>query len=867
MFDLPFTAADTKDWPFALFERNVNMVSCRFFLAALLLSSMAFAAVSPWETAEERATEANRAVVYCLNYANGWLAHADPASGLLPRRLNEDNFWNAKDCAADNFPFLLLTAQMTGQHHLKNAALRLLEQERALCMRVDSLPDTYHFDRQGFTDGPPKMDEVVFGAAEYAKDGLMPAVEWLGPGPWLDRMVEMVDDIWKHTLVDTPHGPLPSPVLEVNGDLLQVMSRLFWITGDTKYRDWCFRIADHYLLHETLLETEKIPLRDHGCEIVGGLSETYVIAANTAPGKRDAYRAPLRALLDAILEKGTFEDGMMPNSFNPLTGEKDAKSISDGWGYVYNAFLTVAEVDGHAPYKAALEKALRNVHRHLGANWEGYRGDGYADSVEGAVNLLNRIPVKSAFEWAAQSLEFIYAIQRPDGTAEGWYGDGNSARTMMMLALHRTQGVTAQPWRADVRLGAVLDDKGTLHLILSSDWAWNGLLKFDVPRHREWFNLPFDYPRINQFPEWFTVDKNAEYMVSLNGGAETRMTGPELVQLPATVEAGGQLRLTVRNPNRQTPQEHADDTPWRGAGFPASTREAAEAWRENTRKQCMDLLGLTESLSALADRSVKSEVLEETVQEGYRLRKVALQQLFSNRTITVLVGLPDLECNRDLPAVLCVPGHGSVPADVFDGQSIYKGFAGVFAKSGFVVLAADTAYHDKDPGFKTLMGQRVYDLVRCVDYLSALPEVDPLRMGCAGLSLGGEMTMWLAALDTRLAATCSAGFLTFMNQMETNHCMCWKEEGLRELVDFPDIYALIAPRRLQCQIGEKEPVNQFTPVLARRAFREIQKCYTLLGASEHAELAVHPGAHEIALERLVAFMAGALTANDGNTVE
>ena len=115
------------------------------------------------------------------------------------------------------------------------------------------------------------------------------------------------------------------------------------------------------------------------------------------------------------------------------------------------------------------------------------------------------------------------------------------------------------------------------------------------------------------------------------------------------------------------------------------------------------------------------------------------------------------------------------------------------------------------------MGERLWDLVRCVDYLQSMPEVDEHRIGCGGLSLGGEMAMWLGAMDERIAATVSAGFLTTMDQMEQNHCMCWKFEGLRELVDFTDIYSLIAPRPLQCQNGLLEPPTQFYVPLARKA--------------------------------------------------
>ena len=41
---------------------------------------------------------------------------------------------------------------------------------------------------------------------------------------------------------------------------------------------------------------------------------------------------------------------------------------------------------------------------------------------------------------------------------------------------------------------------------MASKYPWQGELRFDRKRHKEWFHMPLDYARINQFPEWFTVD-------------------------------------------------------------------------------------------------------------------------------------------------------------------------------------------------------------------------------------------------------------------------------------------------------------------------------------------------------------------------
>jgi len=56
---------------------------------------------------------------------------------------------------------------------------------------------------------------------------------------------------------------------------------------------------------------------------------------------------------------------------------------------------------------------------------------------------------------------------------------------------------------------------------------------------------------------------------------------------------------------------------------------------------------------------------------------------------------------------------------------------------------------------RMLMGEWLWDLMRCVDYLVSLDEVDQSRIGCGGLSLGGEMAMLLGGMDERIRATSS----------------------------------------------------------------------------------------------------------------
>ena len=70
--------------------------------------------------------------------------------------------------------------------------------------------------------GPPSL----FGAAEYAKDGLLAITELLGRTPWFYRMADMTADIMKHAPVPTRFGHLPDAGAELNGDVLQVLVRL-----------------------------------------------------------------------------------------------------------------------------------------------------------------------------------------------------------------------------------------------------------------------------------------------------------------------------------------------------------------------------------------------------------------------------------------------------------------------------------------------------------------------------------------------------------------------------------------------------------------------------------------------------------------
>ena len=101
----------------------------------------------------------------------------------------------------------------------------------------------------------------LFGAAEYAKDGLIAITELLGRTPWFFRMQDMTADLMSHAPVESAFGPLPDPGAELNGDVLQTLVRLATMTGDPRFLEWAERIGDAYVLE--VLAEEPRPARLH----------------------------------------------------------------------------------------------------------------------------------------------------------------------------------------------------------------------------------------------------------------------------------------------------------------------------------------------------------------------------------------------------------------------------------------------------------------------------------------------------------------------------------------------------------------------------------------------------------------------------
>jgi len=436
-----------------------------------------------------------------------------------------DGRWNYRDTAADCYPFLCWAAHLVDRDALYGPVLKVLEAEQRLCNHVDRIPVRFDWDRKT-KDTSVDYDTYVFGASEYVKDGLIAIVEATGKGPWYERMKGIQEDIWKHARVDTPSGKIPSTNVEVNGEQMQALARLFTMSGDERFLVWAERLADHYLADESYVPTR---LRDHGCEIIGGLGLTLGVLTEVKPQKAAQYRPRLARMFDEILARATTPDGMMYNTL----GKPDS-GLSDGWGYNYVGYLCWDMSAGEERYRPQIAKTLQNMIKpeYKDYPWEGKSIDGYADSIEGAIYLLNRVPVDEGFAWVDREMaNNVVRSSEPLPTTNLWGTmklEANGVRTSIMHALMHTQGIIARPWRQDLRLGAARSGEQSVAVVLTADEPWEGRLEFDIPRHRLWLGFQHDWPRMNTLPEWFTVDPERKYPVRTAAGIIAMPTGKEL---------------------------------------------------------------------------------------------------------------------------------------------------------------------------------------------------------------------------------------------------------------------------------------------------------------------------------------------------
>jgi dienelactone hydrolase len=218
------------------------------------------------------------------------------------------------------------------------------------------------------------------------------------------------------------------------------------------------------------------------------------------------------------------------------------------------------------------------------------------------------------------------------------------------------------------------------------------------------------------------------------------------------------------------------------------------------------------------------------------------------------------------PAALCIHQHHR---EFHLGKSEPAGLAGdpeqayalELAGRGYVTLAPDLLcfeerrhqtlsgvdYERFEATRRLAMGsclqaKMVWDLGRALDYLIGRREVDGLRIGCLGHSLGGQESLFLSALDRRIAVGVSnCGFSSYraIFGAAINHNFAAYVPGLAGDGDLDRVLALAAPRPFLVLAGREDPIFPLAGV--RATVRDARRAYEQAG--DRLRLRVFPEGH------------------------
>lgn len=304
--------------------------------------------------------------------------------------------------------------------------------------------------------------------------------------------------------------------------------------------------------------------------------------------------------------------------------------------------------------------------------------------------------------------------------------------------------------------------------------------------------------------------------------------------------------------------------------FRAETPDQVSEWSRTARAKLTELIGPLPSTRVPLEAS-----FGEAVQRpGYRRKPVT----FATRPEMSAFGyllVPD-QLKGPAAAIVCIPGHGRGVDEIVgideDGKDRdhHDGYQHDFAvqcvERGYVTLALEPIGfgHRRDPAARgkgagasscqpsagaalllgeTMVGWRTWDAMRALDLLETVPEVDPKRLGMMGISGGGTITLYAAALDDRIkAAVLSGSFCTFKDSIySVAHCIDNYVPGILRWLEAADVAGLIAPRYLFCESGTADHI--FPEPGVRAALRDLERIYRARGADRHVAHAFFDAGH------------------------
>ncbi len=195
-------------------------------------------------------------------------------------------------------------------------------------------------------------------------------------------------------------------------------------------------------------------------------------------------------------------------------------------------------------------------------------------------------------------------------------------------------------------------------------------------------------------------------------------------------------------------------------------------------------------------------------------------------------------CNYDYGRQLVRKGYVvAVPCFTPFGRRLTKGDVGKQDLCGLTFIRLQLFG-------RVLMAENLRDALWALEVLAQRDSVDATKLGCAGLSLGGRMTMLTTAVEPRIKAAIVSGALNVLQERIRGQYGCGAQiiPGLLTFGDVPEIGSLIAPRPCVWEVGSRDKL--IDPKWADEALTRMKRAYKALGAEEQLQVDRFEGGHE-----------------------
>lgn len=293
-------------------------------------------------------------------------------------------------------------------------------------------------------------------------------------------------------------------------------------------------------------------------------------------------------------------------------------------------------------------------------------------------------------------------------------------------------------------------------------------------------------------------------------------------------------------------------------------------WQSDVRAKLWELLCMDRIEKCACPGELQVECIEEL--DGYRRIRFTFMSE-KDMAIPCYLLLPDTKEGEKVPLVITLQGHkkGGMyisvgisknevdakyqPIAAYALQAVRRGYAALCVElrgMGELIPSTSNRYRNLMCDYtaqtalllgRTVLGERVWDIMRAIDLLPAFPEIDTEKIAILGHSGGGTTAFYAACLDERIKVCMpSCSFCSFKRSiLDARHCVCNFIPGLYDWLEMADLTSLIAPRRLAIVAGESDPAFMVDGV--RDAFDTVEAIYDRLSAKENTELVVTPMGH------------------------